>query len=477
MKKILPILIIFCITAVYSQSNLSTVKSEIDSVLSEKYFEETQMGIEVYDLTINKELYRRNEKLLFNPASNMKILTTAAGLKYLEPTYNFTTAVLYSGKISDGILDGDIYVVGGCDPDFTDTDLDSIAIKIKALGIKKITGNLYGDVSMMDSLFWGDGWMWNDDPSTDAPYMSALQIDADAIGAVIEPGRLGEKAKITLVPATKFFKVDNQTETVPSDSPSTVTMDRDWINRTNTLIFKGNVPDKQIPPSQQDTLQVNVFEPQLYFMSLFKEALDKYGIEAKGKIKFGNASGNLTKICNIEHNIKSVVHNILKISYNLGAEMILRPIAVRYFGKPATAENGIKFVDSLITAAGMNPKDYRIVDGSGLSHYNLITADLIVHVLKYINKERPDLFKLLYNSFPDAGVDGTLRHRMINTPAQNNVHAKTGSLSGVSSLSGYLTSQNGHLIAFSMLVQHYDKSPRIYRDIQDKICEILVKYK
>ena len=477
MKNILPLLIFFCFSVGYSQSNLSSVNSEIDSVLSEKYFESTQMGIDVYDLTANKELYKKNEKLLFSPASNMKTLTTSAGLKYLEPSYNFTTSVLYTGNIRNGILDGDIYIAGGCDPDFTDMDLDSIAVKLKSLGIKKITGNLYGDASMMDSLFWGDGWMWNDDPSTDAPYMSALQIDADAIGAIIEPGKMGEKAEISLVPKTDFFKIENLTETVPADSPSTVTMDRDWINRTNTLIFKGNVPDKSIPASLQDTLQVNVFDPQLYFMSLFKETLSKYGIEAKGKIEFGIAGSNLMKICNIEHNIQSVIHNINKISYNLGAEMILRPIAVKYFGKPATAENGIKFVDSLITSAGMDPHDYRIVDGSGLSHYNLITSELIMHVLKYIHNERPDLYKILYNSFPVAGVDGTLRHRMINTPAQNNVHAKTGSLSGVSSLSGYITAQNGHLIAFSMLVQNYDRSPKIYRDIQDKICNIIVNYK
>ncbi len=477
MKFFLSIFLFFNFIQAFPQTNLSTVKSEIDSVLAGKNFESTLMGIDVYDLTAKKELYSKHDKLLFRPASNLKILTTSAGLKYLEPSYNFKTSVFYSGEIRKGILHGDIYVVGGCDPVFSVRDLDSIALAIKSLGIKKITGSLYGDVSMMDSLFWGDGWMWNDDPSTDQPYICALEINENSIGAVVKPGKIGEKAKISLAPKTGFFKIENLTNTVPADSPSTVNLDRDWINRKNTLIITGNVPDKFIPDSLQDTLSVNVYDPQLYFMYLLKEHLNKYGIKTEGKIRFEKADrNNLAKICIVEHSLESVVHYTDKVSYNLGAEMVLRAIAAKYFGKPATARNGIKFVDSLITSAGMNPNDYRIVDGSGVSHYNLITANLIVHVLRYLYYDRPDLYKIIYNDFPVAGVDGTLSHRFINTPGYNNVHAKTGSLSGVSSLSGYLTAENGHQIAFSMLVQSYVKSPKIYRDEQDKICNILIKY-
>ena len=477
MKFLLSIFLFFNFIQVFPQTNLSSVKAGIDSVLSGKDFESTLMGINVYDLTAKKELYSKNDKLLFRPASNLKILTTSAGLKYLEPSYNFKTTVLYSGKIRNEILHGDIYVVGGCDPIFSVKDLDSIALAIKSLGIKKINGNLYGDISMMDSLFWGDGWMWNDDPSTDQPYLCALEINENSIGVIVKPGKIGEKAKISLAPQTDFFKIENFTETVPADSPSTIDLDRNWINRKNTLIIKGNVPDKFIPESSQDTLSVNVYDPQLYFMYLLKETLNKFGIKTEGKIRFEKADiSRLEKICNVEHSLESVVHYTDKVSYNLGAEMVLRAIAVKYFGKPATARNGIKFVDSLITSAGMDPNNYRIVDGSGVSHYNLITASLLVHVLKYLYNDRPDLYKIIYNAFPVAGVDGTLKHRFLNTPGQNNVHAKTGSLSGVSSLSGYLTAENGHQIAFSMLVQSYGRSPKIYRDAQDKICNILVKY-
>ncbi len=157
--------------------------------------------------------------------------------------------------------------------------------------------------------------------------------------------------------------------------------------------------------------------------------------------------------------------------------MTLRALAYKYFGKPASAKNGIKMIDSLITIVGLNPSSYRIVDGSGVSRYNLITANLLVNVLKYFYIKKPQLYQVLYNSFPVAGVDGTLKRRMKNGLAYNNVHAKTGTLSGVSSLSGYLTAANNHKIIFSILIQNYTGHASKARSIQDKICEILSEMK
>ena len=180
---------------------------------------------------------------------------------------------------------------------------------------------------------------------------------------------------------------------------------------------------------------------------------------------------------NFERPYKNVITNLNKISYNLGAEMVLRALSAKYFGTPATAANGVKMIDSLLILAELNPAEYRIVDGSGVSHYNLISAKLIMSLLKYMYYQKPELYKILYHSFPIAGIDGTLKNRMIGTSAQNNVHAKTGTLSGVCSLSGYVTARNGHLIAFSMLVQNYVGSSKTGREFQDVICNILAEYK
>ena len=476
MKSFLVFLLFLFVRNVYSQDNILQLKARIDSVFGNKFFQSTMMGIDVYDLTAKQQLYNKNEKLLFRPASNMKILTTSAGLVFLGPDYEFKTSLYYTGQIINGTLYGSLFVVGGCDPDFSTKDIDLLASVIKSAGIHEITGDLFGDVSMMDSLFWGSGWMWDDDPSTDAPYLTPLEVNESTVGVIVHPTRLGEKANITLVPSTNYFKIENNTVIVPVDSPNTYSLDRDWLHRKNTLIINGNVSLQAVPDSLQDTIRVNVYKPQLYFLTLLQEALENDGIRIGGKKYFSKIPNYAINIFNFERAFSYVIVHLNKVSYNLGAEMTLYSLAAKYFGEPATAKNGVKMIDSLIVLAGMNPADYRLVDGSGVSHYNLISSELLLAVLKYIYFEKPDLFKILYNSFPIAGVDGTLNHRMIDTPAQNNVHAKTGTLSGVCSLSGYVTAKNGHIIAFSMLVQNYVGGSKEGRFFQDEICNILAEY-
>jgi D-alanyl-D-alanine carboxypeptidase/D-alanyl-D-alanine-endopeptidase (penicillin-binding protein 4) len=167
--------------------------------------------------------------------------------------------------------------------------------------------------------------------------------------------------------------------------------------------------------------------------------------------------------------------NLNKTSDNLSTEMTLRALAEKYFEKPVSVMNGIKMIDSLIILCGLNPKDYRLVDGSGVSHYNLVSAELLLSVLKHFYYNEKDLFESLYESFPNAGIDGSLAGRMKRTLAENNVHAKTGTLSGVSSLSGYVKNKKGNMIAFSILVQNYVGSSKQARDFIDKVCEIIAE--
>ena len=474
-KKLL-LLAVLLTSANFAQVNIDSVRYQIDTVLANKFFNSTMMAIDVYDLTTHQTIYKKNEKFLLRPASNLKVLTTSAGLVFLGPDYNFQTSVAYSGKIINGTLYGDLYVIGGCDPDFTTENVDSLVTQIKDAGIKEISGNLYGDVSMIDSLFWGKGWMWDDDPSTDAPYLTSLDVNRNSIGVIVKRSKIGEKVNVKLVPQTDYFSVENNAVTVPADSPNTLDITRDWINRKNKILISGNLPNKFVADSLQDTSYVNVFRPELYFLTLMKENILKQGINFDGNIDTATAPFSVQNIFDFKRPYDSVIVNLNKVSYNLGAEMTMYSYAAKYFGKPATAKNGIKITDSLLTLSGLDAKNYRIVDGSGVSHYNLISPEVLLSVLKYMYYQKPELYKILYKSFPIAGVDGTLKHRMKGTLAENNVHAKTGTLSGVCTISGYLTAKNGHQIAFSMMTQNYVGSARTGRDFQDEICNILVNY-
>jgi len=443
-------------------------QNRIDSLLTSDFFKSTQAAISVYDLTENKSVYQHNEKLLMRPASNQKILTTGAAYLFLGDNYNFKTSIYHTGEIKDSLCNGDIYIVGGFDPDFNSTDLDSLVRAIKHCGINGITGNIYADVSAMDSLFWGKGWMWDDDPESFAAYITPLTINKNSIRIVAKPNSIGKPATVELNPDTKFFTVENSSATVDTGK-TTLKITRDWINRKNKIIISGNF----LESAKHDTVRLNVFNPTFYFLHLMRESFERNGISFCGKVDTLKLNKDAVFISSFERNIKPVIINTNKTSDNLSAELILRALSLNTHGSHASAKNGIVLVDSLITLAGLNPKNYTIVDGSGLSFYNLLSAELLTDVLKYFYYKQPKIFEKLSNSFPVSGYDGTLKNRMKETSAYKHVFAKTGSLSGVSNLSGYLLSRSDHLIAFSILIQNYTGSSNQVRTIQDNICKII----
>ena len=230
LKKIIFALLI--ISASFPQ----TLKSELDKVLKDKFFERCLVAIQVEDLTTNITLYKKNEKLLLRPASNMKIVTSSAGLLYLGSDYEFKTNLYYDGYISTDTLYGNVYIVGGCDPDFITQDLYAFVDTIKTLGVSVINGNLYGDLSFKDSLYWGKGWMWDDDPSSDAPYLSALNINDNCVEVFYD----GENNQTEISPKTKYvnvYRIEDEEKLV---------IDRNWFERKNDIIVKGKQDKKKI---------------------------------------------------------------------------------------------------------------------------------------------------------------------------------------------------------------------------------------
>jgi serine-type D-Ala-D-Ala carboxypeptidase/endopeptidase (penicillin-binding protein 4) len=462
------LLLLLCSSVSFSQADSSNWKIKLDSLLTSDFFSRTQISIDVYDLTSEKNIYSKNEKLLVRPASIEKIFTTGAALKFLDSDYSFKTSIYYTGKVEDSVCTGDIFIAGGFDPDFSIRDLDSLVHEIKNYGINKISGNLYADISASDSLFFGNGWMWDDDPGAFFPNLSPLNINQNSIQIIFEPGEIGKPVVVNLFPENNFTGIKNNSITIDTGK-STINITRDWINRNNTILISGNIPKDKL----RDTVSLNIYNPSFYFLNLMKESFKRNGIAFEGKINTLSLIEDTDKIFTIERNIDSVIVPANKTSNNLDAEMILRAVVLENISKHIGAKDGIVFVDSLITTAGFNPRDYRIVDGSGLSFYNLISAELTTGLLKNFYIEDEDLFVRLYNSFPIAGFDGTLKNRMTNSTAAKHVHAKTGSMSGTNNLAGYLRTKSGNLLAFSIFVQNFVGSHAQARLIQDKICELL----
>lgn len=464
------VLILFYTSGLYGQKGL--VKS-IDSVLSGTFFDTTLVAIDIYNLTTKKSVYQKNNKLVLHPASNMKIFSSAAGLLYLGKDYEFETAFYTNGTILNGELLGDLCIKGGFDPDFVSDNFSYIISAFKEMGINRINGNIAIDIDRKDSLYWGSGWMWDDDPSTDFPYLSSVNINDNAIKVSVKPGLLNEPAVIEVIPNTNFVRIINTSITTIGNK-NRIIVTRDFINRSNEIIIKGEIGVN----ASRFVNEINIINPDEYFLVLLKETFENNLIEVTGKFGLGSFDYSLlSHLLSVKRPYKDVIVNLNKMSDNLSAEMTILALSEKYFSLPASTEKGLKLVDSLILAAGFRPNNYRIVDGSGVSHYNLLSAELTLGVLKLFYYKYPELHQILENSFPFAGIDGTLRNRMKSSAAQNKVKAKTGTFSGVSTLSGYAYAQNGEVFAFSIYIQnHYQKSQRVH-EIQNKICEILASYK
>ncbi len=457
-------------------SSIQSLESGIEKIISNSFFERTTIAIDIFDLTDSIALYQKNNKLLLRPASNMKLLSSAAALLSLGEYYSFRTDLFHTGVIAADTLYGDIFVVGGFDPGFTTEDLDSLVSIIKSLGVHYITGGVYADISKKDSMYWGKGWMWDDDPEPSAPYLSALNINGNSIEIIIDAGEIGLPAQVTMNPPTNFVEVVNNTITVGENDSCDFLITRDWVNRKNTILLNGKINKTNSFNSSEHKSRVNILYPERYFLTLFKEHLDQEGIYIEKSIDIKGLDDNPVYLNTIFRSIDELLPVVNKDSDNLSAEMLIYAIAYEDSGAPAVAEDGLASFNKLFDSLGFNPYDYSVADGSGVSHYNLVSAELLMETLKYFYYQRKDFFPVYYNSLAVAGIDGTLKNRMKNSLAENNVHAKTGTLNGVSNLSGYVTAKNGHLIAFSIMIQNFTGKSSAARNFQDKICKLLTEF-
>lgn len=463
--------------SLFPQSGVKQLEAGINKIIDDPFFESSVISIDIFNLTDNLPLYKKNNRLLIHPASNMKILTSLAGLLFLDSSYQFETKMFHTGVISNDTLYGDIYVVGGFDPDFTTDDLDKFVSELENSGVKYIAGNLYADLSAKDSLYWGKGWMWDDEPDPDAPYLSALNINDNSIEVFVSGTKPDSLPTVQLIPETGYVEVENLAVTVAPSSKNNFIITRNWVERENKIIIDGEVRSGKVIDKDRNTEKLSLPEPGKYFLTLFKEQLQSKGIIFKGLFDIKTLPENSTHLSSVYRSLDTVLVNMNKESDNLSAEMLLYILALNDSGAPASAENGIEAIKRMIELTGLEADNYSLADGSGVSHYNLISTELIINIFKYFYYSRPYIFETFYNTLPTAGIDGTLGKKMRKTLAEGNVRAKTGTLSGLVTLSGFVNAINGDIIAFSIFIQNYSVKNSMARKFQDEICELLAEFK
>lgn len=362
------------------------VAGRIDRLLGNELFNRSQVGLMVYDLTADSAIYCHNERQLLRPASTMKVVTAIAAIDRLGGSFQFKTTLSYTGAIEDGVLNGDVYLVGSFDPRFNSDDMGSFVDGIRRMGIDTIRGRIVADKSMKDADMLGEGWCWDDDN----PVLSPLLI------------------------------------------------------------------------SRRDV-----------FVKRFVDRLRDEGVVVEADTVAGRQPGGAYEVGTRTHTIDQVLMPMMKESDNLCAEALFYQLGASTGAHPATARDARTVVRRLVEKVGLRPSDYRIADGSGLSLYNYVTAELEVMLLRYAY-QNTNIYMHLLPSLPVAGEDGTLRRRMRGTFTSGNVKAKTGSVTAISSLAGYCTAANGHVLCFAIINQGIRRGSE-GRAFQDRVCEALCR--
>jgi serine-type D-Ala-D-Ala carboxypeptidase/endopeptidase (penicillin-binding protein 4) len=411
-------------------------------------------------LTVRTEdgetVYSRDSDGRQQPASNTKLVTSVAALDILGPDHRFTTSVHTTGRRNGPVLDGDLYLKGTGDPTMLAADYDTLAAQVAETGVKVVRGKLVADDTWFDDVRLGASWAWDDEAFSYSAQVSALtaspdtDYDAGSIIVRVAPGPDG-KAVVTTEPPTDYVTVANTAVTGAAGSANTISVGR--VHGANTITVTGSIPAGGATTS----VWIAVWEPTGYAAALFRAALNRHGVWVAGRTTRGAVpEGAVTTAQRQSMPLRELQVPFLKLSNNLHAEILVKAMG-RAASNRGTWSAGLAAMAGRLPAYGVDPARLSLRDGSGLSRMDQIAPDQLATLLGAA-RSRP-WFAEWYAALPIAGkadrmVGGTLRNRMRGTVAEGMVHAKTGTLTGVSSLSGYVTTAGGEQWVFSMVVNN-----------------------
>lgn len=474
---------------------LEELRSRIREILSRPEFASSRIAAEVASLDTGRVLFEQDAEKWMQPASNMKLYTVAAALDRLTPDFRFVTSVYAPARPdASGTVRGDLIIYGRGDPTYAtrfnpegDADysraINELAANIARAGVRRVEGDLVGDESYFTGSPVPAGWEWDDLQWYYGAEVSALTVDDNSVDLSVKPGaRVGDPCRITIGPATPVVTIVDRTSTVERGATRELFVHRPLGQ--NTIEVRGTLPldDRGFSAS------LAVTHPALVFTTMLRSALERQGVAVTGQTRTIDAQwradnkqplqiSSLVEVATRQSPPLSVIAaQTLKPSQNLYAELILRALgkAAGQDPKQTTGEAGIRAVKEFLSRGGVDAGRLVMLDGSGLSRADLVTADTTLRLLTYMNTHRAG--SVFRQALPVAGLDGTLRNRMKGTPAQGNVRAKTGTLGTATSLSGYVFSASGERLVFSLMINNppQDANPR--NEFTDAVAVLLASF-
>ena len=452
------------------------LRTMIDSLADGPEFSNAHWGILIVDPERSDTLYSRNAGKLFMPASNMKILTSSTALAQLGPDYRYRTVFAARGTVANGTLDGDLLVIGRGDPSVSDHMLHDAMIPLRAIadslaarGIHRITGSVVPWGNAFPSEVFGYGWTYDDfEDSYSAPIDELLFNEGFSELHVHAGERPGDPVRVDVTPAHTYPRV--RVEATTTAAPTTPGGRRGrgeglHVRKDSTtwdVILEGQI-------AAQDTalIEVTHHNPDVAYVAAVREALRDKGIS----VDESASSDTLARIDTLatlsSPPLSEILKALMKPSQNQIAEMLFRTVALERTGAGRTDSARAVIGAQIAQWGAAVPTEAVIRDGSGLSRYDYISPRTVVRILDAMR--RSPAFAVYNDALPIAGVDGTIRNRMKGTPAQGNVHAKTGSVALARSLSGFVTTADHHMLIFSFLANNWTVPVSSVERVQDAI--------
>lgn len=476
------------------------LSERIGDLLGRPAAQRTHWGVCVVDLDTGETLYQHGEDRLFVPASNVKLFATAMALRRLGPGHAFTTTLVGEGSINgSGQLDGDLRLIGGGDTNLSSrklpyrrrgdfagdrlSPLRQLAQGVKNAGIDSIAGDVVGDDSRYVWQPYPRGWSYADTLQGYGSATSALVFNDNLVALRVTPGAAGGPARVAIVPALPYYSISNRTLTASGRTVARGLQARRG-EAPAEIVLAGQIPSR----SGGRTFELAADDPALYAAVALKQALADVGVAVQGRAvahhllpdrlaslrsgpgvsaaKRGMTLGELTSFP-----LSEAIRVVNKDSENLHAEMLLREVALHESGI-ATQEAAVQSLRRFLAEAGLRINEFVLRDGSGLSRHDLLSPRGTVRLLEHMwRSEDRDVY---LESLPVAGLDGTLHWRFKGTAARGRIRAKTGSMSHVLALSGYVSSHGGQTLAFAIFANNFGIAQASTRYLIDAIAAELV---
>jgi len=419
-----------------------------------------QVAIKIVSLRTGEVLFEKNPHIRMVPASVAKLYTVAAGFDQLGPNFQFETKLLCRRVIRNGVLEGDLYLKGGGDPALKQRHFAILADQLKERGIHSVERDLIVDTTVFDAIQSGPGWMWDDMLSSFCTPICGLNVDHGRLAIHIEPSaQKGGAPSVRYAPTSEEIVICNKAKM--GSTTKGLTVKRAVHREGQPIEICGEMAIEEGPQK----FKVAALNPPAHAAFQLANALREKGIAFKGQIHFKKTpSGAITLATYRSLPLQELSKKIIKKTDNLYADSLFKRLG------DGTWSGGSKKVRRFLSdKLGIDHHDVIQIDGSGLSRYNLTTVDQVVSLLTWVHNEAPFAAEFK-SSLSIAGVDGTLKKRFDSGRFRSKIRAKTGTMTSVTAIAGYLTTKEKEPIVFAIMANGFVSSAREMKsDLEDAI--------